>query len=324
MTLRLAFAALAIAAGLALPALAQETRTIVDDTGVEVTFPATPMRIVTLHDSQLTIPLIELGVMPAGSHGRVNEVAGTPFLRSGMILAGVDFANAPIEWVGDYPADIEKVAAAEPDLIITTEWQQLPPEQLRQIAPTIVIDSTKRSRDEIYEFLADIAGPSAQAQLERLKARYQAQIDQIKLVVEDPSSITVSTFQVYEGTIYGYHTFGNLGRVLRDAGFSQPAIIDTIPENDYSEFSLEALPEFDGDVIFATYNTGWGNDLPNERASYETTFPGFCQQMFACREGQMYYIPRDEAASTSFDALGMTAYAVLSILGGQDIVTRSE
>jgi hypothetical protein len=46
--------------------------------------------------------------------------------------------------------------------------------------------------------------------------------------------------------------------------------------------------------------------------------------MFACREGQMFFIPRDEAFSLSDDALGMTAYAVLSLIGGQDIQRRPD
>jgi iron complex transport system substrate-binding protein len=298
--------------------------TLTDDSGVEVTFPAAPQRIVTLHDSQLTIPLIELGILPAGSHGRVSDAGTDPFIRSGMILTGTDFSNSSIQWVGDYPADIELIAAAAPDLIITTEWNEVPAEQLRQIAPTVVIDTAARSRDAIYDFLAEIAGGNAQEQLARLRARYEAQIAQIKLVIEDPASITVSNFQVYNGNISSMHTYGNLGRVLRDAGFTFPEIIDAMGEGGESSFSLESLPEFDADVIFATYNTGWGNGLPAERENYETSIPGFCDQMFACRTGQMFFIPRDEAFSMSYDALGMTAYAILALLGGQDIETRSE
>jgi len=318
--------ALCALAGLLAPTAsgAQELRTLTDDAGVPVTFPAAPQRIVTLHDSQLTIPLIELGVLPAGSHGRVNEADGSPFIRSGMILTGTDFANAPIEWVGDYPADIELIAAAAPDLIITTEWNEVPAEQLRQIAPTVVIDTSARSRDDIYDFLAELAGQEAKETLARLRARYQAQIDQIKLVVDDPAATTVTTFQVRDGTISAMHTYGNLGQVLRDAGFSQPDIIGTIPVGGSSQFSIESLPEFDADVIFATYNTGWGNGLPAEKELYLSSVPGFCEQMFACREGQMFFIPRDEAFSMSFDALGMTAYAVLALLAGQEIATQDE
>ena len=306
------------------PVAAQDMRTLTDDSGTEVTFPALPQRIVTLHDSQLTIPLIELGVLPAGSHGRTDDNGQNPFIRSGMILTGTDFGNSGIQWIGDYPADAEMIAAVAPDLIITTEWNELSPDILRQIAPTVVIDTTARSRADIYDFLAELAGPPAQNTLAHLRARYAAQIAQIKTVIAHPEKVTVATYQVWEGKIYASHTWGNLGQVLRDAGFAQPAIIDAIPVGGDAEFSLERLPDFDADVIIATYNTAWGNDLPTERNSYLAAIPGFCEQVFACREDQMFFLPRDEAFSMSFDALGMTAYALLALLGGQTITTRAE
>ena len=40
-----------------------------DDLGRKVTVPAHPKRIVSLHDLDITIPLIELGVPPVASHG---------------------------------------------------------------------------------------------------------------------------------------------------------------------------------------------------------------------------------------------------------------
>lgn len=314
---------LALLALLASPLAAQEMRTVTDDTGTEVTFPARPERIVTLHDSQLTIPLIELGILPAGSHGRLPET-GDPFIRSGMILTGTDFGNAPITWIGDTPADLERIAALAPDLILTTDWNEVPPDQLRQIAPTVVVDTSSRSRDEVYRFLATLAGSEAEARLARLEARYAAQIAQIRAVIPQAADITVATFQIWEGTIHAMHEYGNLGRVLRDAGFAMPAIIDAIPEGGESEFSLETLPEFDADVIIGTYNTAWGNELPAERDLYLASVPGFCEMMFACREGQMFFLPRDESFSMSWDALGMTATAVLALLGGQEIATRGD
>ena len=314
---------LALLVLLASPLAAEEMRTITDDTGAEVTFPAQPQRIVTLHDSQLAIPLIELGVLPVGSHGRLPE-DGDPFLRSGMILTGTDFGNAPITWIGDTPADLERIAALAPDLILTTDWNEVSADQLRQIAPTVVVDTSSRSRDDLYRFLAELAGPQAEAQLDRLEARYAAQIAQIRAVISEAGEITVATFQIWEGKISAMHSYGNLGRVLRDAGFVMPAIVDAIPEGGEAEFSLESLPDFDADVIIGTYNTAWGNELPAERDLYLTSVPGFCDMMFACREGQMFFLPRDESFSMSWDALGMTATAVLALLGGQDIVTRQQ
>jgi len=315
---------LVLLAALATPLAAQETRSIIDDTGVEVTFPARPTRIASLHDSQLTIPLLELGVIPAGSHGRVPDGDGAPFIRSGMILAGTDFGNAPIEWLGDRPIDLERVAALKPDLILVTEWSDVSVDRLREIAPTIVVDLTKRSREQIYEVLAQIAGPEAQERLDRLEARYAAQIARFKAILPDAGKISVATFQVYDGTIYASHEYGNLGKVLRDVGFAMPAIVDAIPQNADVEFSLESLPEFDADVIIGTYNTVWGVELQSEREAILTSVPGFCDLMFACREGQIFLMPRDDAASLSWDALGMTATTLVTLLAGQDIKTKGQ
>ena len=61
MTSALKLLALVAALALPLPAVAQDTRSITDDTGTEVEIPADPQRIVALHDSVLTVPLLELG-----------------------------------------------------------------------------------------------------------------------------------------------------------------------------------------------------------------------------------------------------------------------
>ena len=66
---------------LATPGFAQETRSFTDDAGRVVEIPLHPQRIVSLQDLFFTIPLIELGAPPVGSHGRVEE-DGTPYLRS--------------------------------------------------------------------------------------------------------------------------------------------------------------------------------------------------------------------------------------------------
>ncbi len=113
-----------IGAGLALalaltPALAQETRTLTDGTGTEVTVPADPQRVVALHDTSLTVALLDLGIEPIASHGRVVD-GGEPYIRSGKLITGYDFDNSDIEFVGNLPADVEAIAALEPDLILTT------------------------------------------------------------------------------------------------------------------------------------------------------------------------------------------------------------
>ena len=69
-----------------------------DDLGRKVTVPPHPKRIVSLHDLDITIPLIELGVPPVASHGRTRP-DGSHFIRSGALLTGVDFDNSSITFL---------------------------------------------------------------------------------------------------------------------------------------------------------------------------------------------------------------------------------
>ncbi|NDV01228.1 ABC transporter substrate-binding protein [Pseudoroseicyclus tamaricis] len=129
------------------PAQAQDMRTITDDMGREVTYPAAPERIATLHDIELTVPLLELGAPVVASHGRPGP-DGAPMIRSGLLLTGHGFSPDGIVDLGQNPIDIEVLAEAAPDLILTTTWQQAEVAQLEEIAPTIVIDTQSGLRGD--------------------------------------------------------------------------------------------------------------------------------------------------------------------------------
>lgn len=296
-----------------LPAGAQETRTITDLSGRSVEIPAHPQRIVSLHDLTVTIPLIELGVFPVGSHGRTTE-AGAPFIRASGVLTGVDFDNSDIKFIGNNPADIEAISALDPDLIITTEWQGTPVDQLEQIAPTVVI-SDSADMFATYELLADITG--TQDRMVHLKARYDGQIAQIKRLI-DTQNISVSVIQGVEGVIYVEHTYGTLGRVLRDAGFKFPAAVDAIAEGESVDMPAEALPDLDADFVFATYRTDALQTPADSDAALNAVVPDFCQYLTACQNNQFITIPREEASSNSFYALGAISYMVISNISGRD------
>lgn len=297
-------------------ALAQDMRSFTDDAGRTVDIPAKPLRIVSLHDLSLTIPLIELGVFPLGSHGRTTP-EGTPFIRSSKVLTGVDFDNSDIKFVGNLPADIEAVAALEPDLILTTAWQTADVEQLQAIAPTVVLDDNVRPAFEIFDVLAELTG--TEDRLAILKTRYDGQIAQIKRLI-DTGSVSASVIQANEGKLYIEHTYGTLGRVLRDAGFSFPAKIEEISAGDNAEFSAETLPEFDADFVFATYRTDQAQTPADAVSALETAMPNFCEFLHACRENQFIVIPREEASAASFYALGAVSYMLISNISGRDFV----
>ena len=307
-------AAFAVAA--TLPAVAQDTRPFTDDIGRTVDIPAQPLRIVSLQDLAITVPLLELGVTPVGSHGRTTA-DGVPFIRSSDVLTGVDFDNSTIKFVGNLPADVEAVAALEPDLILTTPWQTAPVEQLEAIAPTLVLDDSKRGDLGMHDALAEITG--TQDKLAVLKARYEGQIAQIQRLI-DTKGISVNVIQGVDGQVLSWHTYGALGKVLRDAGFTFPERVNKIPEGEFARMSGEEFPALDADFLFVTYRTD-AQETPADALKYlEDVMPGFCEFLHACRENQMIVMPREEASASSYYGLGVLSYMLISHISGRDFV----
>ncbi|VAX71505.1 ABC transporter substrate-binding protein [Enterobacter kobei] len=264
---------------------AEPTQTFTDDLNRKVVVPVHPKRIVSLHDLDITIPLIELGVPPVASHGRTRP-DGSHFLRSSGMLTGVDFDNSDIKFIGTADIDMEAIAAAKPDLIITEPTRNTP------------------------------------ARLKVLERRYQEQIKALKATI-DTRKITVSVIQANQGKINAMHSYHSLGRVLRDAGFTFPPLIESIPEGGRIDVSAERLPELDADFVFATWRGDTGGKPQDELAAMDAVMPGWCQFLNACRTGHYVLISREEAISNSFASLGLMAAQVQSQIAGRPLPEAS-
>ncbi|WP_329600716.1 iron-siderophore ABC transporter substrate-binding protein [Citrobacter koseri] len=291
------------------------TRPFTDDLGRVVNVPLHPQRIVSLHDLDITIPLIELGVPPVASHGRTRP-DGSHFLRSGALLTGVDFDHSTIKFIGTADIDIEAIVAAKPDLIITEPSRHTLIEQLEKIAPTVSIDHLDGGAPEIYRKLAQLTG--TQARLAILERRYREEIDRLKHTV-DTQHITVSVIQANQGKINALHTYHSLGRVLRDAGFSFPKLIDSIPPGGRIDVSAERLPEMDADFVFATWRGDTGGKPQDEIAAMDAVLPGWCEFLTACQRGHYVLISREEAISNSFASLSLMVAQVQSHIAGRHL-----
>ncbi|HDU3832650.1 TPA: iron-siderophore ABC transporter substrate-binding protein [Klebsiella aerogenes] len=296
-------------------AAAADSQTFTDDLGRTVSVPLHPQRIVSMHDLDITIPLIELGVPPVASHGRTRP-DGSHYLRSSAQLTGVDFDNSEIRFIGTADIDLEAVAAAKPDLIITEPSRHVSVEQLAKIAPTVSIDHLQGSAPRIYRKLAQLTG--SQARLAVLERRYQEQIKQLKATV-DPQQYRVSVIQANNGKVTVHHSYHALGRVLRDAGFRFPPLIDKIPDGQRIDVSAEQLPELDADFVFATWRSDTGGKPQDELKAMEAVMPGWCDFMRACRTGRYILLPREEGISNSYAALTLMVAQVQSHIVGRPI-----
>ncbi|WP_159995483.1 ABC transporter substrate-binding protein [Roseomonas sp. 18066] len=295
-------------------AAAPRAQDFVDDAGRRVALPSAPLRVVTLHDSDLALPLLELGVTPVASTGRLDS-AGKPFLRGAMTLVGTDFAEAGIGFLGIGVIDAEAVALARPDLILTPAAGATPVAQLQRIAPTVVIDDTRRSLAETYALLARLVGREAEAA--RLERRYQAQLTELRRAWR-PERFSVAVISARgDGKLALDHTYGALGTVLRDAGFRFPALIEAIPPQRQAVVSPELLPELDADFLIDTYRNDRLEPPAAAHRRLARVHPEYCRYLRACREGRFLVLPRDEAVALSYAARSLAIGMVTGMLARQ-------
>ncbi|MNV53869.1 putative siderophore-binding lipoprotein YfiY precursor [compost metagenome] len=254
------------------------------------------------------MPLLELGVVPVASPGRLGR-DGHRFLRSGLTLTGLDFDNAGMAFLGLQPIDVESVAALKPDLIVTLKGRPTPAEQLQAIAPVVVIDDILRAPDGVYDLLAELTG--RYQQLAILRRRYEAQVQQLRRLAGDNPPVVSVISATSDRKISVERSYGSIGLALRAAGFPSPKLTEAIAENSGAMFSPEALPEFDADVIFDTFRNDRQETARDAKKRMEALMPDYCRFLRACREGRYYFLPRDEAKSTTY-AARMMAIAVLT------------
>lgn len=288
-------------------AFAQETRTITDHAGFEVTYPAEPLRIVSLHDWTATVMAYELGANLVGSSGRLDN-NGEYFIRSGRELYDLGFSDEGIELASVHgELDMERIASLQPDLIIgnvgdTLEYR----EQLALIAPTIMFDPMNgQDPIEQYEQFADWLGEDAK--FAELKAAYDARIEQAKAtMVADgvaPSYVAMMP-NPEDGDLRIFRVYGAQSAVLDDLGFTHAALVDTIPTTEQdANFSAEVISQLDTDYIFTTHISDRGENLETMMAQLDAIAPGYRNLLPAVKNNNFVSMSRFHVYPTTFAAM---------------------
>ncbi len=295
---------------------AEGSRAFTDDLGTELCVPADPQRIVTLWDAFLTVPLLELGVTPVGSQGR-GTTADEAYIRGARLMTGLDFAAEGIQWVGDWPVDLEAIAALAPDLIITAPWMEVDSSDLQVIAPTVSLDPSAQPMEETFAELAELT--NTQARLAALQDAWAAQIDRLKALVPEGLSVS-SIYFAGEGEVYADPSYGAVARILAEIGVAQPEAIASLADD--LAVSPELLPQMDADVILSVVYSDQGLTPADHLAWAEATVPGFCSLMIACANGRMFFVPIEENYAASYTAMGRVATAMATILSQPGLVAE--
>lgn len=259
----------------AAPASDTETRLITHAEG-ETAVPMNPQRIVALDSFFTLTPLVEFGA----------PVVGAMTLSEDVPYPGLTAEeSAGIENIGTTTPNLESIAALKPDLIIGVDFAEAPYEQLSQIAPTVILDTSSLDWKAQHLALGEATGrvEAAQAGI----AEYEARVAELKERLPD---LTVS-FISNSGETPLVYLSGDQAwapiRIMDDLGIKRP-------EREYGDdfalsLSPELLPEVKGDVLL--YTAGYpGMDDPSRERMSEWLDSPLWQEIPAVGAGRAYQV----------------------------------
>ncbi|WP_172172976.1 ABC transporter substrate-binding protein [Brevibacterium sp. CT2-23B] len=230
---RLTAAAIAGATGLALLAgcaggseeanqgAASETRTVTDATGAEVEVPAAPKAVATLHYAA-TETLMDLDAPPVAQGEYQDPAVPEEWLDE---LEG-------IPTVSQQEPDLEKLAEAEPDLILSPNiFEPEMIEQLEEIAPVYQFTLRGGDRANWQQRVGEVADAVNKTdQLDELDREFTARQKQLgekhSEVTEGTTIGVVSSFE--ENSAYLWGSENMLGTILSPLGFDWSADEDAM------------------------------------------------------------------------------------------------
>ncbi|MFI5569758.1 ABC transporter substrate-binding protein [Streptomyces sp. NPDC051740] len=218
------------------------TRRITDATGREVDVPAAPKKVVALSEPTLDAALA-LGVEPVGTTAGRGQQGVSSYLADKAGEAQVVATVAE--------ADLEKVAALRPDLILLDETTAVKGEvaKLESIAPTVV--TAKLNEDWKKAFTATADALNEKAQAEKLLTGFDADVAAAKGELGDNAGAVVSVirWQDKAPSVVG-RGVGHVGSILTALGLDRPKDQQGVGTGHSEPVSPEKLSTIDGDWLF--------------------------------------------------------------------------
>ena len=267
-------------------AAADGTRTVGSSHG-PIVIPTNPQRVVAMHDQLVAYAVASLGF------DRLIAVAARDAADPAVAIR--QFGEVPavfgrLEDIGTYDApNVEAIARLEPDLIIGLPYEVDPIyEQLRAVAPTVVIDLVDgdRPRFQRQRDLAAVVGVEEEMddRLDDYGARLEAVRDTISDVLDGAAYTYVESFGTGAEDNYVIRSEYAPGlMVLADLGIV-PSSTTTAFTDEYNAVSMERLADYDADVIFV--------GIP-EDSELDPHIKTFLDSTVAGRAGQVFTVSRD-------------------------------
>ncbi|MEV6166713.1 ABC transporter substrate-binding protein [Streptomyces sp. NPDC051954] len=218
------------------------TRQVTDATGRKVEVPSDPQKVVTLSEPTLDAALA-LGVEPVGATAGRGQKGVSTYLADKAKKAEVVATVAE--------ADMEKLAALQPDLILLDETTAVKSEvsKLQEIAPTVVTAKLNEDWKKAFTSTAEALNKTSQA--EKILTDLDADVAATKKKLGDNAGAVVSVIRWQNGapSVVG-RGVGHVGSTLSTLGLERPTDQQGAGTGHSEPVSLEKLSTIDGDWLF--------------------------------------------------------------------------
>ncbi|MGA4849635.1 ABC transporter substrate-binding protein [Streptomyces sp. G5(2025)] len=246
----------------------------------DVSVPASPKRVVVLDTAELD-SAISLGVKPVGST-HVEAESGFPGYLPKDKVSGIKDVGEMLN------PNMEAIAALKPDLILTSKVRHAAKyDQLKEIAPTVMTETTGYPWKENFQVHADALGKKPEAK--KVVAAYQAHAKQVTEAIGGPAkakATKVNVIRFIEGAdirLYGEQSY--IATILKDVGLGRAPISAKAKDGFSYDLSPEKIDLADTDVIFrSTYGD------PKKAKQTQTTGSGLWKNMKAVKSGNVHTV----------------------------------
>lgn len=266
----------------------QETRTVQSVKG-EVEIPANPQRIVDISGS--SEELVLLGHAPVAT-------ANVDSYETTKVPSYIEDKLGDAKVVGHSmmdTMDIEAILAAEPDLIIMAPRQEKIYDQLKEIAPVVMLEDRSNDWEAKLKDVATLFGQEKEAQ-EWLDAYYKKAEELGKEIKKANGEDTTYLTVLASSGQFMVFTEGGIGTVLKeDMKLPQPTNMPKQDSITLPTVTMEGLSEIDADHIIVIATESDKADL-----DASTVWP----EIRAVKEGNVTILDASPYFSQAYNPIG--------------------
>lgn len=256
-----------------------------------------PQRVAALSpyilDMMLALGIEPVGYSAADLKGDLLRQAKYEQPDQQIPYLGRYITTQPVNLGDRHNPSLEALTRIKPDLILGEEWQSAGSsyQLFSQIAPTVLVDDTKGGWQRSIEDVAKAL--NREARLQQINNNYEAQIldvrEELATVVKEYPRVLLISSGSLKSEIYIEYS-DEFSRLLEALGFELVRPANQEPRG-YGLVSIEALPQFDADIIMVIAWNASNRGAPDawEKMQREWQQIPVLKNMPASQAGRVYF-----------------------------------